>query len=1061
MQAGHLDSELNLKEIEETVKKYWDDIDIKKYISDKYSDKEPIAFVEGPPTLNGNPHIGHIRGRIIKDVWYRFNVLNNRNVIFRGGWDTQGLPVELQAEKELGLTGSKIENLKKIGEEKLIQTCKDLIMNYYETWLKSDKLLGMSLDHDKAYWTFKDEYIEREWKYLEKAWENGILEEKESVVPYCPNCQTSLSHAEVSQGYENVEDPSLYYKVKLANEDAFLILWTTMPFTVITDMMTGVKPESLYSYIKVNNEIWIVANERLDELMTIFHIENFELIKEVQGKSLDGLKYIHPLTEKYIPELHKLSKTNGVHCIVAEDFVDLSTGTGLVHISPANGEIDFDIGKKRNIPLFNPIDDRACFTEEAGEFAGLPVRDANQLVFDLLTEEKSLVKLGRLKHEYPLCWRSGHRLLWVARRAYFYRVDKLGDKAIDAAQSIEYYFEQPKNRFIEIIKEKRPWCISRERVWGAPLPIWTCDSCNNKIGLFSRKAIIEKAIELPDGENFELHKPWLDRILLKCPKCSGKCFREPFVLDTWHNSGAVPYAAFSDSEYNQIIPAIFLTEGIDQTRGWAYTLLIENVIMKNSGISPFKAFLFQGHILDEKGNKMSKRLGNIVEGTKTLQENSVDVLRFYLMRKATPIDSLNFSLEEMKSRSYQVVNTLYNIHKYLQQNSEYDNFNSEKHDLQWSIDNKLLSPPDYWIISKLEHLIHTVTDLYAKTHFNLVASFIDNFIIESFSQIYLPMVRNEIWKDDDNQLNRRFSIYSVISHVLNVLNILLHPISPFITEYLHHKLFNNTPILEQTWPQVYDALIDDNLESDFEIIQLVISQSNSARMQGKLKRRWPLKSAYIYIDDKYLENISRYKQLLENLCNVQSIEFITNIDNMPVNVSILPNYEILGKKLKSDINEFRHIIQQQNALNLLKHFDQHDEFKLKINDTIYKIYKKEINFSFSAQNNFVSSEKSGFIVALPKERDSNLFIDGYLRDLARRIQSERKQLGLDPTEILNNTFIFGIDDETKKLLIPKLSELQYLIRTKNVEIIDNIDDKYEWKNIDIDGKHLKISIVRS
>ena len=323
------------------------------------------------------------------------------------------------------------------------------------------------------------------------------------------------------------------------------------------------------------------------------------------------------------------------------------------------------------------------------------------------------------------------------------------------------------------------------------------------------------------------------------------------------------------------------------------------------------------------------------------------------------------------------------------------------------------------------------------------------------------MVRNEIWKDDDKQLNRRLSIYSVISHILYTLNILLHPISPFITEYLHHKLFNNRPILEQTWPKINTNLMDDQLESDFEILQLIISQSNSARMQGKLKRRWPLKSAYVYLNVQYVENISKYKQLLQKLCNVQNIEFISEIDKIPVNVSISPNYKLLGKKLKSDVNEFRNVIQQQNALNLLKHFDKNDDFKLEINKTIYNISKNEITFSFSAQNNFVLSEKSGFIVALTKERDSNLFIDGYLRDLARRIQSERKQLGLDPTEILNNTFIFGIDTETQKLLLPKLSELEYLIRTKTVEIVDSPDDKYEWKNIDIDGKQLKISIVRS
>ena len=1061
MQAVNLEDELNLKEIEKITRQYWEDVEIKKYIAEKYSNNETVAFVEGPPTLNGKPHIGHIRGRIIKDIWYRFNVLNDRNVIFRGGWDTQGLPVELQAEKELGLTGSKAENLKKIGEETLIQSCKDLVLNNYETWKESDKLLGLSLDHDKAYWTYKDDYIEREWKYLEKAWTNGVLEELESVVPYCPSCQTSLSHAEVSQGYETVEDPSLYYKVKLVDEDVYIVLWTTMPFTVVTDMLTGVKPESIYSYVKIENEIWIIANERLDDLLDVFHIDNYEILKEVKGDSLEGKKYIHPLAEKYIPELHKLSDQHGVHTIVSEDFVDLTTGTGLVHISPANGEIDFEIGKKRKLPLYNPINDQACFNEKSGEFNGLFVRDANELVFDLLKKEKSLVKLGRLKHEYPLCWRSGHRLLWVARRAYFYRVDKLGDKAIEAAESVEYFFVQNRNRFIEIIKEKRPWCISRERVWGTPLPIWKCNSCSHKIGLFSRKAIIDNAIELPDGENFELHKPWMDRILINCPKCNNICHRELFVLDTWHNSGAAPYASLSDREYDEFIPATFLTEGIDQTRGWAYTLLIENVIMQNSSISPYKGFLFQGHILDEKGNKMSKRLGNIVEGYKTLNENSVDLLRFYLMRKADPAKSLNFSFEEMNARPYQVISTLFNLHKYLKQNGDYDNFDKEKHTLDWAINQKLLSSPDYWILSKLQNLVCNITDMFIDSNFDVVTKLIDDFTIESFSQIYLPMVRNEIWNDDESQLNRRLSIYSIIYHILYNLNILLHPISPFITEYLFHSMFGNKPILEQKWPQSNDNLLNTNLEGEFKSLQIIISQSNSARMKGKLKRRWPLKSALVYSDDQSSSNLITHKELLQTFCNVREVLFLEDIEQLPVKLSISPNYEILGKKLKADINEFRIIIKKQNALNLFKHFINHESFDLKINNNNYNILKSEIKFQFDANDDYVLSAKAGFIVILPKNRDSDLFIEGYIRDLARRIQSERKALGLNPSEILNNTLIYGIDSDTKKLLISKLSELKYLIRTKNVEIVDNVSSEHNWSEINIDGNSLKIAIEHS
>ncbi|MFQ6134479.1 MAG: class I tRNA ligase family protein, partial [Nitrososphaerales archaeon] len=615
---GVLNSNFRPKEVEDIIREFWEDIGVRRVVADRVAGKSPVGYVEGPPTMNGEPHIGHIRGRILKDLWYRFCVLKGLNVVFRAGWDTQGLPVELQAEKELGLTGSKAENLKVVGEEKIVEACKQLIEKYNASWREADRLLGMSMDYENAYWTYKDEYIEREWKYLEQAWKKGLLGEGFRVVPYCPSCQCSLSHAEVGQGYETVSDPSLYFKVKVAGEERYLVLWTTMPFTVVTDEMIGVKPDEEYVEAAVGSERWIVAAGRLEHLMEELGIDDYKVGSRVQGSKLEGLRYEYPLA-KYVPAQAELDRNERVHSVVAEEFVDVTTGSGLVHLSPANGEEDFEIAKRRGVPIYNPIDDQAEFTSEAGVFKGLFVRDADEKVAELLEKEGRLIKLGKITHEYPTCWRSHHKLVWTARREYFYWVEKLGDLAVEAAQKVEYFFEPPMNRFIEIIKEKVPWCVSRERVWGAPLPIWACSECGEKMGLFSRREIVKNAVELPDGPSFELHKPWIDRVKLKCSKCGGVAVREPYVLDTWHNSGAAPYASFVDDEYVKLVPVEFLTEGIDQTRGWAYTLLVEHVIMTGKPEAPYKAFLFQGHILDEKGNKMSKSLGNMIEGIDALK----------------------------------------------------------------------------------------------------------------------------------------------------------------------------------------------------------------------------------------------------------------------------------------------------------------------------------------------------------------------------------------------------------------------------------------------------------
>ena len=370
----------------------------------------------------------------------------------------------------------------------------------------------------------------------------------------------------------------------------------------------------------------------------------------MKGKNLEGLRYDYPLAD-LVPEQTKIDVESPlVHSLVSEDFVDVTTGSGLVHMAPANGEDDFEVSRRRNVPIFNPIDGQANFTEKAGIFSGLFVRDADQKVADALKERGSLLRYGKIKHEYPICWRSGHRLVWLARREYFYFVDRLKEMAVEAAQNTRYFYEPPRNRFVEIVKEKRPWCISRERVWGTPLPIWKCPKCEERLGLFSRREILEKAKSLPDGADFELHRPWIDRVEIHCPKCDSLMQREPFVLDTWHNSGAAPYAAHSDTEYREYVPMPFLTEGIDQTRGWAYSLLIENVILSKKAQSPYNSFLFQGHVLDEKGEKLSKSKGNFVPVRQLLEENSVDLVRLYLNWKSSPIDSINFAKSEMVTR---------------------------------------------------------------------------------------------------------------------------------------------------------------------------------------------------------------------------------------------------------------------------------------------------------------------------------------------------------------------------------------------------------------------------
>jgi isoleucyl-tRNA synthetase len=990
-------------ELEKEVLEFWSRNQIREKLELlEHTAKGILGYVEGPPTLNGIPHIGHARGRIMKDIRYRWKTMQGYYMPFWAGWDCQGLPVELEVEKLLGVK-NKRESIERFGQERFIEECKKAIMRYHKMWLLADTTLGIFINNEKAYWTYKDQYIEREWQILKCAWDQNLLEEGHYVVAYCPGCQTSLSSAEVGYegSYKEVEDPSLYFKFKVAgSRNEFFLIWTTMPFTIITDTMLAIQPTAEYVKVKVGEETWIMAKQRVEPVMQELAITDYQITEVITGNNLEGIAYEFPL-KKIIPKQAELeTKHTLVHKVIGEDFVDVNTATGVVHLSPGNGEDDFWAAQRRNVPIFAPFDDEVKFTEDAGIFVGVFARDADLLVIEELRNYNSFVKVSKTKHEYPTCWRSHHKLVWLARKEYFLRTDKLNNKVIEAAEKVDYFFEEPKNRFLSFLREGKPWCISRERIWGTPLPMWKCEKCKSKRLIESKKELVENAQE-PIPSNFELHKPWVDRITLKCESCGGIMRREDFVLDTWHNSGASPYARFTNEEYEKYVPTAFLTEGIDQTRGWANSLLLEYIILTGKPQAPYKAFLFQGLTQDAKGRKMSKSLGNVIETNKLLEKVSADLCRFYMMRKCSVIDFMNFDIHELSRRPYQVLSTLYHLSRFFIQNATFDEFNPEKYTLDWAFGEKKVGFADRWLLSKLQDMIGEYTQSLEQCEFNAAVAVLDDFVIETLSRLYVPMIRKELWTDDPETLERRQTIYVLLHHSLKVVTLLFNPVTPFLSETLYQKVFKqlDAKLPESVnldhWPIVNENMNNKELEQQFDNLFKCVSIANAARQQGKLKRRWPLNKIVVVASEDVVTALKNLEDLFLDLTNVKSAEFTLQIPD------------------------------------------------------------------FVGGENWVNAQEDSIIVFLSGQRDKTLLGEGLMRDLARRVQALRKELGFMPTDILEAVHIAELEAENASLLEPYFEQMAGLVRSRKVYFhVSKSEIETEWHESELDGKKIYVNMHR-
>jgi len=833
----------NHNEIEESIAKFWKEHRIYEKAKERTSNAvEKFYFCDGPPYATGQIHPGTAWNKCIKDAVCRYQRMCGKDVRAQPGFDTHGLPIEVKVEQEL-----KIKNKREIesyGIDSFIKKCKEFATKYIGVMSGQFERLGVWMDWDKPYITYKDDFIESSWHTLKMAWEKGLMHEGVYVLPYCYRCETTMANYELEYGEET--DPSIFVKFKIkGKENEYLIIWTTTPWTLVANMAVMAHPTFTYVKVKVDDEIWYLAKERLDYLMGLIE-KNAVVLEEIPGRKLKDIEYEHPFQDK-------IKKQANRKVVLSEEYVNLEDGSGLVHCAPGHGQEDFIIGKRYDIEAFSPVDGSGRYTEEAGEmFVGKNVREANGEIIEMLKERGILVFESRIKHRYPHCWRCKTPLIFLTTDQWFISISKLKDKMLEEINQIEWHPKFAGERFREFVNVAPDWCISRQRYWGIPLPIWKCEKCNKIKVIGSRK-------ELPSVQ--ELHRPYVDEITLDC-ECGGKAKRIPDVLDVWFDSGNAVWASLSEDEAKRYGDrSEIIIEGQDQIRGWFYSLLGSGVV--RYGKSPYKRLLMHGFFVDEHGEKMSKSVGNFVPIEDIIGKYGADTFRMWGLSN-TIWEEIRFNWTELKT-VYSDINIIYNLITFLER--FYPNKKIDEKNLK-------LTAEDKWLLSRLHTTIREYRQAFDNYELNAGVKKLRSFLTNDVSRFYMKIAKDRI-ANEENKDEALFVIYTVMLKSL----VMLAPIAPFVSEYSYQKFFKKFESEESVAffniPHEETALIDSISEKRMEIIQNLISVGLLARQQTKIKTRWPVRTIYVETKSAQVADaISCFGNVLCNLLNAREVKVI-------------------------------------------------------------------------------------------------------------------------------------------------------------------------------------------
>lgn len=963
-----------VNEVEESIVNKFIKEDILNKSIENRKDSDNFVFFDGPATANGMPGIHHMLSKLLKDSYCKYKTMKGYRVLRKVGWDTHGLPVEVQVEKELGFSGK--GDIEKYGIKEFNKKCKESVWKNETAFKDFTNKMGQFIDLENPYITYDNNYIETEWWILKKFFEEGLIYNGLKILPYCPRCGTGLASHEVAQGYKEITVNTVTVPFKVKNEDnTYLLIWTTTPWTLMSNVAACVNPNEKYVKCLSKGYNFIVASKLANKVLG----DDYEVVEEYLGKDLEYLEY-----EQYMDILKVNKKAFYVTCA---DYVTMEDGTGIVHIAPAFGQDDYEVGLKYDLPVLNPVDENGCYTD--GPWKGRLVVDG-ELEIDIikyLAEKDKIFKKQKMVHNYPHCWRCKTPLVYYSKPSLYIKVTSFKDQIIKANKSVNWHPDYVgEKRFGNWLDNLNDWAISRNRYWGTPIPLWECE-CGHKHMIGSRKELVELSLEEID-ESIELHRPYVDDIHIKCSECGKEMSRVKEVMDCWFDSGAMPFAQyhypFENKElFESQFPADFISEGIDQTRGWFYSLLVISTFL--TGKSPYKNVLVNDLITDKHGQKMHKSKGNAVEPFTVISKYGADSIRWYMLYTSPVWTTLRFDEDGVKEVQSKFFNTLKNTYTFFEMYANIDNIDPKTYEIEY----KELDEIDKWLISKYNKLIKIVTECMENYDLTTSVREIQNFVVEDLSNWYIRRNRRRFWASENN--TSKLAVYKVTYDILVGICELIAPFAPFTSDEIYTKLTGKDSVHLSNYP-VYDKkLINEKIESRMDLVRNLISLGRNIREEVKIKVRQPISEALI--DDKNKKLIYDLVDLIKEELNVHEVRFIKDVENY-MNFTVKPNFKEVGKTFGPLIKEFQSKLLKLSVDDITK-LQNNETLTMTIDDKEYEINSTMVDIRTDSKEGFdVATDSNNFII-LNTELTDNLIMEGIARELISKVQNMRKQKDFD------------------------------------------------------------------